>query len=231
MKHVQKAHANIPLPSPKPLPKSKVFSTFPFPLVGTHFWPTLSRSMAESILSVTFTSILSCWSNMACEPTSKLYPTLLRVTLLLRTIILSFFRLSRNQLSAAETCDSNHLITIEGHRKELLLKLLWAYSSSFTLYSRVHATPQSALSVLLSIGLSICLYVCQTLFFYSFDVYLYHCPCLFWATVPKGSMTYAFTHMGNFLLLLLLLLLLLRPPTSNPCLWVQIPVSRPKSQS
>ena len=28
----------------------------------------------------------------------------------------------------------------------------------------------------------------------------------FWAAVPKGSMTYAFTHMGDFLLLLLLLL-------------------------
>ena len=25
----------------------------------------------------------------------------------------------------------------------------------------------------------------------------------FWAVAPKGSMTYAFTHMGNFLLLLL----------------------------
>ena len=31
----------------------------------------------------------------------------------------------------------------------------------------------------------------------------------FWAAAPKGSMTYAFTHMGDFLLLLLLLL---RPP-------------------
>ena len=29
------------------------------------------------------------------------------------------------------------------------------------------------------------------------------------AAAPKGSMTYAFTHMGDFLLLLLLLLLLL----------------------
>ena len=43
----------------------------------------------------------------------------------------------------------------------------------------------------------------------------------FWAASPKGPMTYAFTHMGNFLLLLLLLLLLillLRPPplTSKP---------------
>ena len=41
-------------------------------------------------------------------------------------------------------------------------------------------------------------------------------------SAPKGLMTYAFTHMVNFLLLCLLLLLLLRlsPP--------QIPVSRPK---
>ena len=30
----------------------------------------------------------------------------------------------------------------------------------------------------------------------------------FWAAAPKGSMTYGFTHMGNFLLLLLLPLLL-----------------------
>ena len=34
----------------------------------------------------------------------------------------------------------------------------------------------------------------------------------FWAAAPKGSMTYAFTHMGNFLLLLLLLLLLRPSP-------------------
>ena len=52
----------------------------------------------------------------------------------------------------------------------------------------------------------------------------------FWAVAPKGSMTYAFTHMGDFLLLLHLLLLL-RPPPSNPSLEAQIPVSRPKSQS
>ena len=44
----------------------------------------------------------------------------------------------------------------------------------------------------------------------------------FWAEALKGSMTYAFTHMGNFFLLLLLLLLC--PPP-------QIPVSRPKFQS
>ena len=35
----------------------------------------------------------------------------------------------------------------------------------------------------------------------------------FWAAAPKGSMTYAFTHMGDFLLHLLL-----RPPPSNPSL-------------
>ena len=40
----------------------------------------------------------------------------------------------------------------------------------------------------------------------------------FWAAAPKGSMTYAFTHMGDFLLLLLHLLLLLCPPPSNPSL-------------
>ena len=44
----------------------------------------------------------------------------------------------------------------------------------------------------------------------------------FWAAALKGSMTYAFTHMGDFLLLLLLLLLLLRTPPP--------PVSRPISQ-
>ena len=54
----------------------------------------------------------------------------------------------------------------------------------------------------------------------------------FWAAVPKGSLTYAFTHMGKFLLLLFLLLLfLLRPPPSNPSLQAQILVSRPNSQS
>ena len=51
----------------------------------------------------------------------------------------------------------------------------------------------------------------------------------FRAAAPKGSMTYAFTHMGNIFLLPLLLLLL--RPTSNPSLEAQIPVSRPKSQS
>ena len=35
----------------------------------------------------------------------------------------------------------------------------------------------------------------------------------FWAAAPKGSMTYAFTHMESFLLLLLLLLLLHAPPS------------------
>ena len=51
----------------------------------------------------------------------------------------------------------------------------------------------------------------------------------FWAAVPKGSMTYAFKHMGKFLLLLLLLLLSFVPP-SNPSLKAHIPVSSPKSQ-
>ena len=59
----------------------------------------------------------------------------------------------------------------------------------------------------------------------------------FWAAAPKGSMTYAFTHMGNFLLLLLLLRTPL-PPASRPIshpggpypsLEGQIPVLRPKS--
>ena len=66
----------------------------------------------------------------------------------------------------------------------------------------------------------------------------------FWAAAPKGSMTYAFTHMGNFLLLLLLLRT--PPPPSlqahisasrpisqpwgpNPCLEAQIPTPRSKS--
>ena len=60
----------------------------------------------------------------------------------------------------------------------------------------------------------------------------------FWAAAPKGSMTYAFTHMGNFLLLLLLLLLRPPPPASRPIsqpggpypsLEAQISVLRPKS--
>ena len=49
-------------------------------------------------------------------------------------------------------------------------------------------------------------------------------PIPFWAAAPKGSMTFAFTHMGDFLLLLLLLLLLLRTPPPLP------PASRPISQ-
>ena len=46
---------------------------------------------------------------------------------------------------------------------------------------------------------------------------LHYCSCptvcnwiamflVFWAAAPKGSMTYAFSHMGNFVLILLLLL-------------------------
>ena len=59
----------------------------------------------------------------------------------------------------------------------------------------------------------------------------------FWAAAPKGSMTYAFTHMGSFLLLLLLCTP--PPPASRPIsqpggpypsLEAQIPVLRSKSQ-
>ena len=56
---------------------------------------------------------------------------------------------------------------------------------------------------------------------------------LFWAAAPKGPMTYALTHMGDFLLLLLLLLLLLRPPPPqgpNPSPEAQILVWKLKSQ-
>ena len=68
----------------------------------------------------------------------------------------------------------------------------------------------------------------------------------FWPAAPKGLMTYAFIHMGNFLLLLLLLLriplppnlkahipalrLLSQPRGPNPRREAQIPTSRPKSQ-
>ena len=54
----------------------------------------------------------------------------------------------------------------------------------------------------------------------------------FWAAATKGSMTYAFTHVGNFFLLLR------TPPASRPIsqpggpypsLEAQIPVLRPKS--
>ena len=59
-------------------------------------------------------------------------------------------------------------------------------------------------------------------------------PLPFWAAAPKGSMTYAFTHTGDFLLLFLLLC---PPPLKsqsrgqNSSLKAKIPVSRPKSQS
>ena len=43
---------------------------------------------------------------------------------------------------------------------------------------------------------------------------------VFWAAAPKGPMTYAFTHMGDFLLLLLLL---------HPPLWLQSPNSSPEA--
>ena len=50
----------------------------------------------------------------------------------------------------------------------------------------------------------------------SYDKFSKNIP--FWAAAPKGLMTYAFTHMGDFLLLLLLLLLL-RPPPSKLISW------------
>ena len=54
----------------------------------------------------------------------------------------------------------------------------------------------------------------------------------FWAVAPKGPMTYAFRHMGDFLLLLLLLLLLhLRPPPGlealNPASRLQTSLEAP----
>ena len=62
----------------------------------------------------------------------------------------------------------------------------------------------------------------------------------FWAATPTGSMTYAFTLMGSFLLIFLLLLCPPPPfPVSRPkfqsqgpnsSLEAQIPVLRPKSQ-
>ena len=58
---------------------------------------------------------------------------------------------------------------------------------------------------------------------------------VYWAAAPKGSMTYAFTHMGNFFLLLLLLhtppsKLKIQPKSSTPSLEPQIPASRLKTQ-
>ena len=61
----------------------------------------------------------------------------------------------------------------------------------------------------------------------------------FWAAAPKGSMTYAFTHIRDFLLLLPFLLCtpphppalrpISQPRGPNPSLEAQIPTSRPKS--
>ena len=51
----------------------------------------------------------------------------------------------------------------------------------------------------------------------------------FWAAAPKGPMTYAFTHMGDFLLLLFLLLPPL-PGFKTQILWASIPALRLKSQ-
>ena len=52
----------------------------------------------------------------------------------------------------------------------------------------------------------------------------------FWAAAAKGSMTYAFSHMGNFLLLFFSSFFVRpSPPRSNPSLEAQIPAVRPKS--
>ena len=63
-------------------------------------------------------------------------------------------------------------------------------------------------------------------------------PLYFWAAAPKGSMTYAFTLMGNFLLLLLLCTPLpsasrpkSQPQGPNSSLEAPIPTLRLKSQS
>ena len=62
-------------------------------------------------------------------------------------------------------------------------------------------------------------------FFHSFFA---HVLFAFWAAAPMGLTTYAFTHMGNFLLLLLLHLLCPPLPNSNPSFEAQISVSRSK---
>ena len=81
-----------------------------------------------------------------------------------------------------------------------------------------------AVSIHVSICPSIHLLVRHTLLFWVFA---------FWAAAPKGSMIYAFTHMGDFLLLLrppppLTQILASRPKTHpqgpNPSLKAQIPV-------
>ena len=79
------------------------------------------------------------------------------------------------------------------------------------------------------------------LFLFSFCFFFFSSGIIlpFWAAAPKGSMTYAFTHMGNFLQLLLLLLRTIpQSPASrpkfqsrgpNPSLEAQILAARPKS--
>ena len=84
-------------------------------------------------------------------------------------------------------------------------------------------------------------YVCLLIYLFTylfvclFVVCFFFCVFPFWAAAPKGSMTYAFTHMGDFLLLLLHLLLLRPPLKSQPrglnfSLKAKIPVPRLKFQ-
>ena len=58
-------------------------------------------------------------------------------------------------------------------------------------------------------------------------------PDGFWAAAPKGSITYSFTHVGNFLLLLLLprpFPLKSQSQGPNSSIVAQIPATRPMSQ-
>ena len=71
----------------------------------------------------------------------------------------------------------------------------------------------ASLKLAMTVSWSVCLLVHPSVMISFFGV------CGFWAAAPKGSMTYAFTHMGNFLLLPLLQ----RTPP-------QIPALRPKFQ-
>ena len=81
---------------------------------------------------------------------------------------------------------------------------------------------------------------CVTTYLFTWFLFLSHVSMFssFWAAAPKGSMTYAFTHMGSFLLLLLLHTPppqvsrpISQPPGQNPILKAQIPIPRPKSHS
>ena len=54
----------------------------------------------------------------------------------------------------------------------------------------------ASLKLAMTVSWSVCLLVHPSVMISFFGV------CGFWAAAPKGSMTYAFTHMGNFRLLL-----------------------------